>query len=270
MDHCYIKDLHETHNPWGDMSGFVHDYIPRLATPTPMPKLEQCSVAIVTVAIGKYMKFIPQLVYTGDRFFLSGCKRHYFVFTDDLKHKIGKLYNVELIAQVRLGFPLDSIMRFEMYLTLRERLLAFDYVYAIDSDCLFTNKIGGEALGDTVATLSAWYFGRPLVVWPFDAHPGSPFFVPSNRRRKYYAGGFYGGRVAQVLDMWECVVPLIRICLQNGYLPPWHDESIINYWFNAVHPPTVILGPNICYQNPDRLLAVTCTATLLQETCVYV
>jgi len=247
MDKCTIIDTKTVENPWGGMSGEVYD-IPALAIP--IQSNRGCTVAVVTVAIGKYFQFIPDLVQSSEKYFLKRCERHYFVFTDDDTHGIGLKRNVHLIPQERLGFPLDSIMRFEMYLTLRTKLSEYDYIYAIDSDCLFVSEIGEEVLGEMVATLSAWYFGRPAAVWPFDDNTLSAFYVPSNKRRKYYAGGFYGGRSTRILDFWENIVPLVRESIEHSYLPPWHDESVINFWFNVVNAPAVILGAEYLLPEP--------------------
>ena len=57
-------------------------------------------------------------------------------------------------------------------------------------------------------------------------------------------------QVSTILHFWENIVPIVRFSLSIHYLPPWHDESVVNYWFNAVEYPTVVLGPEYLLPEP--------------------
>lgn len=43
---------------------------------------------------------------------------------------------------------------------------------------------------------------------------------------------------------------LVNNSLELSYMPPWHDESILNYYFNVENIPDVILGPEYLYPEP--------------------
>ena len=137
-----------------DDDNYPRDKFPRLARPWAIqgdPHRDdasspcQASIALMTVAIGRYMEFVPDLWVSTQRYFLPDCHVELFVFTDDVTHALGQDPAIHLVGQFRLGWPYDSLMRFEMYQSqadlLRER---FQYVYAVDSDAVFTAVMGRE------------------------------------------------------------------------------------------------------------------------------
>ena len=273
MDRCTLHTSTAWKDPWGTRRGFTPDRFPPLAQHLPLRAGEPCQarIAIMTVAIGRYIEFIPDLWASVKKFFLPGCPKELFLFTDDLKHAIGDDPAVHLVGQHRLGWPYDSLMRFEMYKTQQEELESrFQYVYAVDSDALFTAAVGKEVLVPSVATLSAWYHGRARALLPFDANPQSSFFVRSNQGRMYFAGGFYGGEVAHVVRLWNTVVPQIRMSLDVlRYTPPWDDESVLNHWFNVVAPPHAILGPHYLLPEPPTDFWLSHEQQLFYKTEAY-
>ena len=151
-----------------DDDNYPRDKFPRLARPWAIqgdPHRDdasspcQASIALMTVAIGRYMEFVPDLWVSTQRYFLPDCHVELFVFTDDVTHTLGQDPAIHLVGQFRLGWPYDSLMRFEMYQSqadLRER---FQYVYAVDSDAVFTAVMGRE---------NKWPIqGRTLMANPF-------------------------------------------------------------------------------------------------------
>jgi len=240
--------------PWGDKIAPVPDSFPQLAIPGSLQRgPSPCRVAVATMATGRYMEFVPDFWRSAGQFLLPQCTKHLFLFTDRKDALLASWGNVTFLGQEKLGWPFDSVMRFEMYLSLKEVLTqTYDYFYAIDSDALFVAPVGQEILGRRVASLSAWFHGRSMLTYPTDANPASPFYVPSAMKRLYFAGGLFGGKVAEVMSMLGRICPQIRALLSQPvpYLPPWHDESILNHEFNVVAPPDVILGPEYLFPEP--------------------
>ncbi len=240
--------------PWGNYALPVPDPFPQLSVPgslTVGPSV--CRVAVGTMATGRYIEFVPDFWRSAGQFLLPQCTKHLFLFTDRKDATLASWDNVTFVGQEKLGWPFDSIMRFEMYLSLHAVLTdKYDFFYAIDSDAVFVSPVGAEILGRRVAALSAWFHGRSVLTHPTDANPASPFYIPSELKRLYFAGGLFGGMVAEVMSMLGRICPQIRGLLTQAvpYLPPWHDESILNHEFNVVAPPDVILGPEYLFPEP--------------------
>ena len=198
-------------------------------------------IGLLVMATGKYTVFIPPLIQSAEKYFCKGHNVTYFVFTDG---EIPQQKNVVCIYQTRLGWPYDTMCRYNVYLKNRELLEDQDYLFACDADMLFVGDCGDEILGERVATLHPGYFGKP---GPHDeTSPKSVAFIPKRLRKSYFCGGFYGGKTSEVFKIFEENITRINEDLEHQIIPAWHDES---YWnrYCIDFPPTVILSPSYCY-----------------------
>ena len=84
-------------------------------------------VAILYICTGKYNQFFNGFYESCEKYFLKGIASvEYFVFTDDMN--LCSVSKVHLIKRDCQGFPLDSLLRFEMFLQIKEQLEKFDYI----------------------------------------------------------------------------------------------------------------------------------------------
>jgi histo-blood group ABO system transferase len=141
------------------------------------------------------------------------------------------------------------------YLEHQEAWKQMDFVYAVDIDVAFVSYVGREILGDTVGTLhadNAFYDGsevvgtfqkawavsaEPAKMWRqhdgsaavlsravYETRPDSSAHVPVGQGKYYYAGGFYGGRVAHVRAFLSSLVSMTRQDLNKNIVAIFHDE----------------------------------------------
>lgn len=198
------------------------------------------NIGLLIVATGKYVSFVPELVTSAEKYFCKGHKVTYFVFTDgEFLH--GK--NVVVVPQARLGWPYDTMMRYEVYRKNKKLLESQDYLYACDADMRFCAKVGDEILGDLVATQHPGYFQERGT---YETNSASKACVYPNEGKYYFAGGFYGGSTKEFFRMIDRVMSQIICDLKNGIIAIWHDESHWNRYC-IDHPPTVVLSPSYCY-----------------------
>ena len=204
-------------------------------------------IGLLVMATGKYTVFIPPLIESAEKYFCKGHEVTYFVFTEnqiDLGENSTAKDRLVCLHQIRLGWPYDTMLRYQVYLKYRDILMTQDYLFACDADMLFVGDCGDEILGKRVATIHPGFFEKP---GPHDeTDPRSRAFIPKKRRKNYYAGGFYGGTAKEMILIAEINSKLIDEDLSNGIIPMWHDES---YWnrYCVDYPPTVILSPSYCY-----------------------
>ena len=77
-------------------------------------------IAILYICTGKYNQFFNDFYSSCESKFLKGrADKEYFVFTDDLS--ISNQKNVHLIERQCMGFPLDSLLRFEIFMTIKDK-----------------------------------------------------------------------------------------------------------------------------------------------------
>lgn len=192
-------------------------------------------IAILYICTGKYNQFFEDFYNSSEKYFLPNTHKHYYVFTDDMS--LTKADNVTLIEKECEGFPKDSIMRFKMFLSIKEELLKNDYVYFFNSNMLFVEEISKEILpekeGEIVFVLNAGYYNQTPFRYPYERNNMSKAFIPFHFRKKYHyvIGGLNGGKVKDYLEFSEICHQRIMDDYKNGILAIYHDESHINRYF---------------------------------------
>ncbi|MEX0849074.1 MAG: hypothetical protein WD055_02500 [Candidatus Dependentiae bacterium] len=197
-------------------------------------------VGLCVMATGNYIQYVDRLLHSADAYFLSNHDVTYFVFTDSpYEHK-----KCTTVYQEQMGWPYDSMMRFEIYYKNKDKFAHLDYVYAIDADMAFGQAVGDEILSDRVATiLSVHLFD---MIKPYEANPISTAYVHANEGVHYYAGAFYGGTKDAFIQLTQTASERIHIDLARGYVAWANDESHINRYFIDFEP-TKILSPAYCH-----------------------
>lgn len=229
--------------------------------------LYSAKVGLLSVATGRYINFIPSLVKSVQEHFLKDHEVHVIVFTDG---KINPLPNVKTVFQKRMGWPHDTLLRFEVYLKSQSLFNDFDYLFACDADMLFASEVTGEILGERVGTLhcgfaelekdlkkgdkSRFVYNESTQFFEargtYDTNPKSTAFIRPDEGEHYFAGGFWGASRAEFFKLCDTVLKRIKQDFEQDYIALWHDESQLNRYF-IDNPPSVILPPSYCY--PEHL-----------------
>ncbi|MGC2310862.1 MAG: hypothetical protein WA432_04535 [Candidatus Babeliaceae bacterium] len=203
---------------------------------------QEVHIGLCIMATGNYIEYAWDLIQSARRYFCKEQKVTYFVFTDGTCPDTAS--DVVVTYQGRLGWPYDTLKRFHVYYENRALLDNCDYVFAIDADMLFMQKIRAhEILGDLVATQHPGFIGR----WgDYEKNQKSSAYVKKNNDMPYFCGGFYGGRLKEFLRLISCLKNMIDQDLFYGYIAKWHDESYLNRYL-VEHNPTLILSASYCF-----------------------
>ncbi len=203
-------------------------------------------VGLCVMATGKYAQYAEKMIASARQHF---CKRHnvtYFVFTDQPFKESDDLVRIE---RKRIGWPEDTLFRFEAYLQSRERLSEMDFLFALDADMLFVDEVGDEILSRRVATVHPGYVGQR---GSFESNPKSKAYVKKKKGKTYFAGGFYGGVREEFFKLLATAHGNILEDLKTDFIAEWHDESHLNRYF-IDFPPTLKLSPSYCYPESWKL-----------------
>lgn len=207
---------------------------------TPVTTPKEHKIGLCVVATGKYDKLAQSMVNSARIHF---CKNHrvtFFVFTDG---EITPAPDVIRIEQARLGWPYDTMKRFEVYEKHQDLFKDLDYVFAVDADMLFVAPVGDEILSDRVATQHPAFVGKRGT---YERNRLSRAYVGKKEGTSYFAGGFYGGKKAEFLKLIRTNRENVDADTAHGLIAKWHDESHLNRYF-IDHPPTRVLDPSYCY-----------------------
>lgn len=198
-------------------------------------------IAILYICTGKYNLFFKDFYTSCEKYLLKGiASKDYFVFTDDMQ--LCTYDNVHLIFKKCQGFPADSLFRFEMFLSIKEQLEAFDYIYFFNSNAKFLQPVGKEILPNETNLVGAEWpvnrkpFNHPAF-YPYEKNKKSLAFISKNEKSPfvYYMGGVNGGTSKAYIKMIETLAVNIREDFNNRIVACVHDESHINRYFRD-HP----------------------------------
>lgn len=233
----------------------------------------QKTVALCVVATGKYIQFVKPLIDSAEKYFCPMHERRYIVFTDYNVEQY-PLYqdhdipNITYVYQKKLGWPKDTLFRFDIYLKNKDCFSGVDYIFACDADMLFVDYMGNEILSDRVATQHPGHkgkyplWGKPGIV-SYETNLFSTAYIGPDEGEYYFAGGFYGGSYDQFFQMMSILTKRIARDLHFNYIAVWHDESHLNRYC-IDYPPTVVLDRSYCYpEHGERAGYPKCKPKLL-------
>jgi hypothetical protein len=215
-------------------------------------------ISVLIIATGKYIQFIDSLIRSAEKNFFLGSEKNYFVFTDSVEEINIEGANIEKIEQKKLGWPYDTMMRFHMFLSIKEKIQNSDFTFFLNANMEFLNEVGEEILPDRnktffVGVKHPGFFKLPTFLMPYESRRESSFFVPDegNRNKMYYQGCFNGGESSKWIEMCEILSERIDKDLKSNIIPIWHDESAINWYFKDID--LISLEPN--YAIPEAVLS---------------
>jgi hypothetical protein len=204
-------------------------------------------IAVLYICTGKYSMFWNDFYTSSSRYFNIGAERHYYVFTDS-KEIEGE--DVTVIYRKYAGFPMDSLLRFEMFLSIAANLADYDFVYFFNSNMVFTQKVEDEIIPpagkDLVGVLHPGLFRRSSFWYPYERNKLSMAYIERNNiRMRYFMGSLIGGTSKAFLELCRTCAEWINTDLKSNIIAIFHDESHLNRYFalRVVHE----LDPGYAY-----------------------
>jgi hypothetical protein len=157
------------------------------------------------------------------------------------------------IPTPHLPWPRVTLLRYRHLWGARDLLGSFQYLYMTDADMEFVAPVGDEILGDLVATIHCGHAHKRPSDLPFLNCRKSRAHIEPGTGKRYYAGGFQGGRTARYLEACRAMDEAIRQDAKINYVADWHDESHWNAYL-VRHQPTTVLPPEYCFGNLHHMI----------------
>ena len=209
-------------------------------------------IGILYICTGKYKIFWKDFYLSCEKNFIPEAEKHYFVFTDspDIEFE-PENKNIHRIYQKNLGWPDNTLRRYEMFLKIKDQLVNFDYLFFFNADLIILEKIMAQKFLPTgeemlVACIHPGYYNKPVRKYTDEINPRSTAFITRQESSHYYAGGINGGKTASFIQAMEVLNKNIEKDLQNNIIAKWHDES---HWNKYLENRTdiKILNPGYLY-----------------------
>ena len=192
-------------------------------------------IGIVYICTGKYHIFWEGFYSSSQKHLLNEHEKQYYVFTDTPMIVSGG--NIRVIYKEPQGFPMDSLLRFEMFNGIRNELMQYDYILFFNSNMGFVSPVQEEILPDKFTSglagvIHPGYFNKIPFWFPYERNPYSKAFIQHGQGRyRYFMGVFIGGKTASFLELSEKCAEWIREDLNNDIIAVYHDESHLNRYF---------------------------------------
>lgn len=214
-------------------------------------------VAILYICTGKYTVFWQEFYESFERYFLKKSRVEYFVFTDaDDLYGEGKCDRIHRIYQTNLGWPGNTLFRFRMFVSIRDRLTDFDYLFFFNANAVCRQEITEEeflpAKEELLVVQHPGYYNSRVRKLPYERREGSSAYIPRGKGKYYVYGAVNGGRAAAYMKMAEELNQDIERDYEKGIIAKWHDESHLNHYI-WTHGSYKLLPPAYAYPEDYKL-----------------
>lgn len=204
-------------------------------------------VGVLYICTGEYVLFWKKFYKSMKRHFLRGADVHYYVFTDSDKIYGEQNRDVHRIFQKQLGWPYDTLRRFDMFLSIEDQLNECDYLFFFNSNLVIKKKITKNEFLPTpkeklVFTKHPGFYSKGNEEFTYERNPESTAYIPQGKGNVYVAGGLNGGEREAFLEMAKELRRRIAVDENNGIIAIYHDESQINRYvyelkdYKLLHP----------------------------------
>ena len=203
-------------------------------------------IAVLSINVGDYSVFWKDFFLSAEENLFPEAQKEYFVFTDksDTLDFVSS-NNVKIIEQEDLGWPFNTMKRFEMFNRISDKLEEFDYIFFANANAKFVKKLSIDIINfkkDYIVAEHPGYHFAAKEDKPFERRIESKAFTPYDDGRYYVQGAFYGGKASSFLKMTKELDKLTKIDLNHDIVAVWHDESFLNMFVAKNIEKVQILG----------------------------
>ena len=207
-------------------------------------------ILFLYVCIGKYVVFWKDFFLSVEKYVLTDCEKHYFVFTDS-KHIFNENNaRIHKIFQRNLGWPGNTLFRYDMFEKQIEKMKEYDYIFFMNANFIVKKTIGHELLpGDKLlAVKHPTIFMKAFEEYPYERNPESQAYIKEGEGEYYVCGGFNGGAAQKMI---RDINKYTKEDYKKGIVAIYHDESHFNKYI-LTHE-YKILGPEYAYPEEETL-----------------
>jgi len=166
-------------------------------------------------------------------------RKDYYVFTDSKNIYAKEKDNVHVIEQKDLGWPGNTLYRFHMFLSQKEELQKYKYIFFMNANALCKLEIGKEFLPEEEGLLFVQhpdFYNKSNKEFTYERNVNSTAYIPIGKGIHYVQGSVNGGKANDFLQMCEVLKNKIDEDDKNGIVAIWHDESHLNRYFLDLDP----------------------------------
>lgn len=209
------------------------------------------TAGILLFCTGKYIKFLDNYVTSCEKNFLPDVKKKYFIFTDS-EVNFPETVNYQYIFQAKLGWPYDTLKRYEIVYDKKELFEGMDFLLMTNANFVYNEVVMSDEIfpneqDNWFASIDHpnWYDKDNYRDFPYEGRQESVAYVAPEERRKYLQACLVIGRTPEFLDLAKFVKEESAKDLARGIMGMYWDESYVNKYWITKQPK--VLPPNYSY-----------------------
>lgn len=206
-------------------------------------ELLDMKIAILYIALGKYDVFWKDFYLSAEMHFIKSIKKDYYIFTDAQHIYKEDADNVKKIPQENLGWPGNTLFRFNIFLNMESELEKYDYIFFFNANYIFVKDIDVDFLpiNKLLVVQHPGYYNKRVNKYPYEKNPNSLAYVSNEEKKTYVQGCLEGGSKKEFINLIRDLAGNIKNDYSNGIIAKWHDESHLNKYicsheYKLMHP----------------------------------
>lgn len=191
-------------------------------------------IAILYICTGKYSVLWKEFYESFESLFLPHCQKDYYVFTDAKIIEFEKdNCRIHRIYQEALPWPYPTLLRFRMFLSIKNELSVYDYIFFFNSNAQALKTITEEMVlprkkyNEKLVVVKHPSFNWSILDNPYDRNPRCRAYIPYGFGKVYVQACILGGKNSSFLKMAKKIAHSIDCDLKKGVIALWHDESYV-------------------------------------------
>lgn len=209
-------------------------------------------VAVLYICIGKYKLFWKNFYLNMEKYFLLSSQKEYFVFTDaEELYAEQNCSHIHRIYQEDLGWPGNTLFRFDMFSRVIDALKNFDYIVFLNANVICNRVITEEEFlpieKDLLFVTHPGYYAKMPYEFPYDRNRKCRAYIPYSKGNVYICGGINGGKACAYIALINKLKENISKDYSEGVVANWHDESHLNRYYLENSEDCRLLTPSFCY-----------------------
>lgn len=202
-------------------------------------------IGIIYFVTGDYCTFWEDFYDACEKFFCIDATKTYYLFTENETLLTINRPNVQTYRITDRGWIINVSSKNEYMISIKDQLEENQYAFYLNGNYKPINKIYSNELipcekEHFLVGLSFHVFKnkRPSLL-PYERNESSLAYIPYGLGHTYFQGGFYGGRIKELLELAHWCNQCYQTDSTNGIITCNHDESYLNHYF-INHPPKII------------------------------
>lgn len=222
------------------------------------------NIGLIIIATNKYANFIPELISSAMSNFMTKHNVTYYIFTNNkflLNIESNQIKTIPLSSQ---PFPMTTLLRYNVIDMYNHIFINEDYLFQIDADMLFVNKVEDEILVPLIGVEHPGFInqrGTP------ETNIESTAFIKEDKNITYCMGAFTGGEREKYLEMSKTISINVGDDLKKEIIAIWWDESHLNKYLSENN--YVCINSAYCYSSIYNLPYEPKIITLEKDHKIY-